>query len=151
MNCANLAYLYLKSKGTKPTKPELKVFRRWLYLNFARIAPFVDFTTEEVSPNKLLRIYEQSGRLLISTAHNHHPFWLPWENAWFRAVHDWHHLTLGAEFDLAGEAETCRHAIATAPESIGWILQSEILLQAAASIHTGKFQRQKLIRSEILI
>ena len=34
----------------------------------------------------------------------------------------------------------------SAPESIRWILFSEIVLQAAAMIHTGQFQRQKLIR-----
>ena len=90
--------------------------------------------------------WEHTGRLLVSTAHNFHPHWMPLQNKMFRAVHDWDHIHNGCGYDLAGETAAYEAAMTTAPESIRWILYSEIVLQAAAAIHTGSFQRQKLVR-----
>ena len=82
----------------------------------------------------------------MSTAHNVHPHWLPMHNKMFRAVHDWDHIQHGCGFDLGGETQAFTATAATAPDSIRWILYSEIVLQAAAAIHTGEFQRQKLVK-----
>ena len=67
-------------------------------------------------------------------------------NARFRAIHDWDHLQSGCGFDFAGETTVAGYAMSTAPESIRWILWSEVALQAAAAIHTGEFQPQKLVK-----
>ena len=143
---AHFAALYLKGKGQRPTTEERATFGNWLATQFNRIRGIVDFTSDEVSPEELMANYDLTGRLLISTAYNVHPHWLPVENAQFRAIHDWHHIQAGAGFDMAGEIKAYQHAAAHAPVALDWILFSEIVLQAAAAIHTGSFQRQKLVR-----
>lgn len=143
---AQLASQYLGSKGCRPSELETVTFRNWLYTQFNRIRGFVEFTAAEVSPAEMVLTYYRTGKLLISTAHNYHPFLLPIENAWFRAVHDWHHLQAMAGYDMAGEILVCQYSQSTAPREIHWMLWSEVVLQAAAAIHTGSFQRQKLVR-----
>lgn len=142
---AKLAALYVGSKGQSLQPLERATFRRWLLTQYARIDHLVDFTEVEVSPEQLLETWQAKGRLLISTAHNTHPVWLPSENMRFRALHDWHHITGKHGFDYAGEVETYLQAALSAPSCIWWILWSEIVLQAAAAIYTGSFQRQKLV------
>jgi len=142
----HLAAQYLKGKGQRPTSVERHAFSQWLQLRFNRIRQWVEFTPEEVSPDEMLEVWESRAILIVSTAHNNHPHWLPIENAWFRAVHDWDHIQSGCGFDFAGETCAAGIAMATAPDCIKWILWSEIALQAAASIHTGSFQRQKLVK-----
>ena len=141
-----LASAYLRTKGSRPSPVEARVFRQWLATQFNRIRGIVDFTPDEVSPEQMTLVHAITGRLLISTAHNVHPHWLPVENAQFRAVHDWHHISGGHGFDLMGELGAYQEARSTAPQEIWWILHSEILLQAAAAIRCGCFQRQKLVR-----
>ena len=141
-----LAAHYIRTKGTRPSSEEYGTFCSWVFTRFQRIAAKVDFTEQEVSPKKMLLHWQLHGRLLVSTAHNVHPHWLPLQNKWFRAVHDWDHIQSGAGFDLGGETQAFTAAAETAPRSIRWILYSEIVLQAAAAIHTGSFQRQKLVR-----
>ena len=141
-----LAAAYLRAKGSRPTSTERRIFRDWLCLQFARIADKVQFTDDEVSPEQMLTYHAITGGYLISMAHNVHPHWTPRENAMFRAVHDHHHVTGGHGFDLEGESGAYQQARSTAPQEIWWILHSEILLQAAAAIRCGCFQRQKLVR-----
>ena len=141
-----LATAYIRTKGTRPTTDEYSAFCEWCNLKFRRIKHLVDFTEQEVSPELMQTHWDLWGRLLVSTAHNTHPFWLPFMNAQFRAVHDWDHLQHGCGYDLDGEVSAFVAASETAPESIRWILYSEIVLQAAAAIHTGSFQRQKLVK-----
>ena len=141
-----LATAYIRTKGTRPTTDEYSDFCEWCNLKFLRIKHLVDFTEQEVSPQLMQTHWNLWGRLLVSTAHNEHPFWLPFMNAQFRAVHDWDHLQHGCGYDLDGEVSAFVAASEGAPESIRWILYSEIVLQAAAAIHTGSFQRQKLVK-----
>jgi len=144
---AQLASQYLRSKGVRPSELEMTTFRNWLYLQFNRIRGFVEFTEAEVTPAEMVLTHCLDGKLLISTAHNRHPFLLPIENAWFRAVHDWHHLQAMAGYDLAGEILVCQYSQSTAPPEIHWMLWSEVVLQAAAAIQTKSFPRQKLVRA----
>ena len=147
LNTETLAAQYIRGKGCRPTSDEYQTFCNWVSLRFQRIRDRVDFTPDEVSPEEMLAYWEEKARLLISTHSNIHPHWLPVINAQFRAIHDHDHIMSGCGFDMAGEACTAGYAMSTAPESIGWILWSEIALQAAATIRTGSFQRQKLVRS----
>ena len=142
----SLAAQYIRTKGSRPSTDEYSAFCEWCNLKFRRIKHLVDFTEQEVSPESMQTHWDLWGRLLVSTAHNTHPFWLPFMNAQFRAIHDWDHLQYGCGYDLDGEVSAFVAASETAPESIRWILYSEIVLQAAAAIHTGDFQRQKLVR-----
>ena len=142
----SLAAQYISGEAATPTMRELMDFHQWVDARFEQIARYVDFTEVEVTPGEMLAEWDLNARLLISTAHNEHPHWGPEINAKFRAVHDWDHIQSGCGFDFAGETCVAGYAMSTAPESIRWILWSEIALQAAAAIHTGKFQPQKLVK-----
>jgi hypothetical protein len=141
-----LAARYVRTKGTRPSREEYSAFVNWVSMRFNRIRHMVDFTEQEVSPRKMQIHADLWGRILVSTAHNTHPHWLPFINAQFRAIHDADHLEHNLGFDLDGEVCAFVAASESAPESIRWILYSEIVLQAAAAIHTGSFARQKLVR-----
>lgn len=140
-----LAATYMGSKGITPSAAERVMFSNWLQTQYSRIGHVVQYTPEPVSPERLLQVWRQDGKLLISSHANFHPFWLSAENLAFRAVHDYHHISGFHGFDLNGEIGTYYRAALSAPSSIHWILWSEIVLQAAACIYTGKFQRQKLV------
>lgn len=142
----SLATQYISGQAATPTMRELMDFHQWVDTEFARIERRVVFTEAEVSPEEMEYHWDHFGLLKISTAHNEHPYWGPEINAKFRAIHDWDHVTWGHGYDWVGEIRACQTAMAKAPESIHWILWSEIALQAAAAIHTGEFQPQKLVK-----
>lgn len=141
-----LASLYLAAPAAEPSAAELSALRQWIAAEFAAIPPKVRFTADDVPPELMTDVYRELGMLLISTAHNSHPLLTEQQNAQFRAVHDWHHVRAGAGFDMAGEIQAFKTAAQSAPMAIRWMLHSEIVLQAAACIATGKFQPQKLVR-----
>jgi hypothetical protein len=147
LNTATLADQYLNGQPVTPTADEIRTFEAWVSNRFDRIAWMVDFTAEEISPEAMQAYWEANARLIVSTAHNEPAFWSKEANAKFRAVHDTDHLFSGCGFDMAGEACAAGYAMSTAPESIHWILWSEVALQAAAAIHTGSFQPQKLVKA----
>jgi len=142
---AALANFYLLSPATEPSEIELCLFRGWLRSEWDRIPAKVKTTPAELTLKQAWKQYISTGDLWVSSAHNSHPY-LSWvENLMFRAVHDWHHIKIGADDTLLGEMKTYTYARSTAPESIWWILRSEIILQAAACIHSGQHQPQKLV------
>lgn len=142
----HLSSLYTGSPASVITRREHLALVKWIATQSRTIAAPVVFTSDEISPSVFLRTYERTGSLIISTAHISHPCLTAGQNAWFRAVHDWHHLCQGADFDMFGEISAFLFARATAPREIWWILFSEIVLQAAATLHHGTFQAQKLVR-----
>jgi hypothetical protein len=141
-----LASLYLNGVPAVPTLAELADLRAWIDGEFASIPPKVEFTAADVSPELLIDTYRSRCVILISTANIDHPYLTNQHNARFRAIHDWHHLRTNAAFDLPGEIQAFKTAAQSAPMAIRWMLHSEIVLQAAACIFTGKFQPQKLVR-----
>ncbi len=146
LDTAQLAEQYISGEAVTPTPTEINAFNRWVFDSYSRIDRYVQFTTAEVSPEMMQEYWDRYAVVLVSMAHIEHPFWLNDINARFRAIHDWHHIHGGFSFGMAGEACAAGYAMSTAPESIRWILWSEIALQAAAAIHTGEFQEQKLVR-----
>lgn len=146
IDVATLAEQYLTGEPVEPTAQEIQDFNSWVNSRFDLIARYVQFTPDEVSPEQAKYYWEHYAILLISTAHNSHPYWEGGVNARFRAIHDWDHIHGAFSFNLAGELCAAGYAMSTAPESIRWILWSEVALQAAAAIHTGEFQEQKLVR-----
>ena len=141
-----LAQHYIFGEAIEPTAAEVATLERWVSRRYQRIEQLVWFTSDDVSPAEFMQTWEVQGRMLISTAHSEGLPWTEATNAQFRAVHDWDHLRTGAGFDLDGEVSAYVAAAETAPESILWILYSEIVLQAAACIATGRFQPQKLVK-----
>jgi hypothetical protein len=141
-----LANAFIGGTPVVPTDRELAILNTWIEEEFRAIPVPVRFTECELDLPETLGILRSTGELLISIAHNHHPFLEGFRNAQFRAVHDLHHAITGADSTFAGEFATFEHAAQHAPAEIRWILFSEIALQAAACIATGEFQPQKLVR-----
>jgi hypothetical protein len=141
-----LARAYQDSAAVTPSPLALAAFTAWIDSEFHAIPCEVQFWSGDISLAECKANFAKSGILNISVAYNLHPFLSKAENARFRAVHDWHHIETGADDSLEGEHSTYCHAASIAPLDIGWILFSEIVLQAAASIHFGAFQVQKLVK-----
>ena len=139
-----LANAYMSGRACEPTVRELQTLTDWIDAEFFAIPCQVQFWTGEISLAECKDSFVQSGIINISTAYNSHPFLSNRQNAKFRAVHDWAHIVLGADDSFAGEFETWKHN--EAPDSIQWLLFSEIVLQAAACLHTGEFQPQKFVK-----
>ena len=146
IDIARLADQYISGQAVTPTRAEINAFNQWVTDSYSRIDRYVQFTTAEVTPEEMEEYWNRYAILLVSMAHIEHPFWADDINAKFRAIHDWDHIHGGFSYGMAGEACAAGYAMSTAPESIRWILWSEIALQAAAAIHTGEFQEQKLVR-----
>ena len=140
------ALAYRRGAAVIPTAFELASFTDWIDNEFHALPCEVKFWSGDISLSECRTEFAKYGALNVSTANSSHPFLTDHQNARFRAVHDWHHLETGADDSLDGEHSTFCHAAAIAPHSIGWILFSEIVLQAAAFIHFGEFQSQKLVK-----
>lgn len=135
---------YLGGAPCIPSAAELQEFNSWIELEFKSIPCAVKFWTGDITLAECKAEFIKSGTLNVSTAHNHHPHLTKSANAKFRAVHDWQHIELNANDSFNGEFSTWWNN--NGPDSIQWILFSEIVLQAAAVIHTGRFQAQKLVK-----
>lgn len=141
-----LAAEYLDAPAATPTAAELATLRAWIRAEFAQIPCPVAFQGADLDLPAAVDRFAADGVLVISTASISHPWLTDAENAKFRAVHDWHHIAIGADSTLNGEIATFAHACATAPALIHWMLRSEIVLQAATCIATGRFWPQKFVR-----
>jgi hypothetical protein len=141
-----LATSYRDGAAITPTTFEIASLKTWIDTEFNAIPCAVRFWSGDIGLAECKAAFAQFGVLNISTANNIHPFLTPAQNAKFRAIHDWHHIEIGAPASLEGEYATYCHAASIAPHSIGWMLFSEIVLQAAAAIHFGDFQAQKLVK-----
>lgn len=140
------ARAYRDGAAVTPSSSALAAFTAWIDSEFHAIPCEVHFWTGDISLAECTATFAKCGTLNVSTANNSHPFLTEHQNARFRAVHDWHHIETGADDSLEGEHSTYCHAASIAPPSIGWILFSEIVLQAAASIYFKEFQAQKLVK-----
>jgi hypothetical protein len=142
------ATTYRDSVETIPTPFELASLKTWINSEFNAIPCEVKFWEGDISLAECRANFSRYGVLNISTAHNSHPYLTASQNAKFRAIHDWHHIIIGADDSLSGEQATYFYAKNKAPRSIGWILFSEIVLQAASAIYFGEFKAQKLVQIE---
>ena len=146
LSLESLAAQYISGKPEDPTMRELMDFVEWVDARFSFIQRYVRFTEDEVTPDEMEYIWDETAVLKVSTAHNDHPFWSAEINAKFRAIHDWDHVQGCFGFNWHGELTAAGYAMSTAPDSIKWILWSEIALQACATLFTGSFQPQKLVK-----
>ena len=142
------AITYRDSAETIPTPFELASLKTWIDSEFNAIPCEVKFWEGDISLAECRANFSRYGVLNISTAHNSHPYLTASQNARFRAIHDWHHIIISADDSLSGEQATYFYAKNKAPKSIGWILFSEIVLQAASAIYFGEFKAQKLVKVE---
>lgn len=145
-NIHDCASAYLNGADHPVSAAELAALRRFISVQFKGICRPIVYIQSDITLPECIQSLQADGVLHISTANNHHPHLTPAENAQFRAVHDWHHILIGADSTFGGECATFRHAAMVAPPEIRWILFSEIVLQAAACLVTGEFQPQKLVK-----
>ena len=141
---ALFAKAYQDGATYPPSRAELLTLNTWIEQEFLAIPCVVKFWTGDISLAECKAEFKKFATLNISTVHNNHPHLTKSANAKFRAVHDWHHIELGADDSFNGEWLTWEAN--NAPNSIQWILFSEIVLQAAAAIYSGKFLAQKLVK-----
>lgn len=143
---SRLASLYDGEPST-PSDAELSDLVGFIDAQYMEISVPVIYVDCALNLPDTVQHLNDHGKLLISIAHNSHPYLTPAQNARFRAVHDWHHIESCADSTLSGEIKAFKLARNRAPKSIAWILFSEIVLQAAACIHHGEFQAQKLVKA----
>jgi hypothetical protein len=141
-----LASVYMYGKNQPISGDELASLRGFINSELRSIYCPIVYVNHDITLPECMTLFHRENKLYISTANNSHPFLSDKENAHFRAVHDWHHIRADVGSTLGGEIESFKYACITAPESIHWILFSEIVLQAAAAIATGKFQQQKIVK-----
>ncbi len=154
---AELAAAWMAAPNTKPTHAERNAFRLWLLSEFGKmralgIEPL--FVTREVSIEEAMSALDRvvlPGEvrwLPVSRLHNepNPDLMSTQQNLMFRAVHDWMHWKLGADATFEGEFNVAMAHIESAPESIHWLLWSEVACQAAVAITTGEFPHQKLCK-----
>lgn len=139
-----LATSYLEGIHCDPTKAELSTLNGWIDSEFKSLWFPVKFISAEISLDQCKQLFKDSGVLFISSLHNNSQILTFEQNLKFRAVHDYAHIVLGVDSTFEGEWEVWFNN--DAPDSIQWILHSEIVMQAAATVHTGSFPVQKLVR-----
>lgn len=95
---------------------------------------------------EIIEDLQEAGMLKVSMDNNESCILTPTENFMFRAVHDFHHATLDAGFDMLGEFKTYEYFSSFTDNTlVKQILRSEILVQAAFRLEYGYFGEQKLI------
>jgi hypothetical protein len=152
-----LANAWLNAEHVTPTHTERNEFRLWLLSEFGKmrasgIEPL--FVTREVSIEEAMASLDRvvlPGEvrwLPVSRLHNepNPDLMSTQQNLMFRAVHDWMHWKLGADATFEGEFNVAMAHIESAPESIHWLLWSEVACQAAVTLTTGEFPQQKLCK-----
>ena len=155
----SLATAWINGKHTCPTMSERKDFMVWLLRESKRmeaenIRPV--FVTREVSFDEAMTALNRPtlpGEVKwfpVSRLHNEPNLDLmsQTQNLVFRAVHDWIHWKIKANATFLGEHAVTLEHIKSAPESIHWILFSEVACQAAVAISQGEFPTQKLVKIE---
>jgi hypothetical protein len=155
IDAQSLAEAWLSAPNTPPTLAERKAFRLWLIDQFTkmraeRIEPL--FVTREVSIDEAMSALDRTvlpgeTRWLPVSRLNNEPnpdLMSTQQNLMFRAVHDWIHHKVNADATFEGELSVTLEHIRSAPESIHWILWSEVACQAAVTVSTGRFPEQKL-------
>lgn len=152
-----LATAWMAGKHTCPTLTERKDFMVWLMRESrrmeaehirpvfvtreVRLSEVMDALNRPVLPGEIKwfpvsRLNNEPNLDLMSTT----------QNLMFRAVHDWTHWKIGADDTFEGELAVTLEHIKSAPESIHWILFSEVAGQAAVAISQGEFPSQKLVK-----
>ena len=152
-----LANRWLKAEHTPPTKQERIAFRLWLMWEKHKMAQsnveplFVmrDVHLSEVMHALSRPVLPGEKRWFPVSMLNNEPhpdLMSPTDNLWFRAVHDFTHWRIKADDSMDGEIAVAQAHIDSAPDSIHWILWSEVAGQAAVAISNGQFPQQKLAR-----
>ena len=117
-------------------KQYLDVLRTGLKVFYVNYDPYNDL--EEMTKDI------KRGLLKISQLHNVHPLFTKEQNLRFRAIHDYAHYSIQADFSLEGEYRTyleqSRHCLASSVPA----LYTEIVLQASHMVYFGEFPIQKL-------
>jgi hypothetical protein len=154
--CSVLANRWLKAPHQKPTLTERKDFMVWLLrqcqsMERDNIRPV--FVSREVHLDEVIKALNRPvlpGEIRwfpVSRLFNepHPDLMSTTQNLWFRAIHDLTHWRIQADDSFIGEFNVALKHMESAPDSIRWILFSEVAGQAAVAITNGAFPEQKLV------
>lgn len=100
---------------------------------------------------EMLADYQHNFRLRVYTGGTSSPLLSDQLNIMFRAVHDAHHLMIGADFTMEGEIQAFKHAASLVHNStLRKLFFSEIVLQAATFYATDAFPQQRIVDSPLI-
>lgn len=152
-----LADQWMKGEHQKPTQQEHRDFNVWLLrekqrMLDANIHPV--FVTREVKLTEAIAclnrvtLLDEIKWFPVSRLHNfpNTDLMSLTQNLWFRAIHDLTHWRLGADDTFEGELRVSLAHMESAPDSIKWLIWSEVAGQAAVSVCEGAFPDQKLVK-----
>ena len=89
--------------------------------------------------------FESTGKLFISIDHSEHPIFSMKDNIVFRTVHDYMAHILGDhDFGAKGEIASYNRHVKMAPKAAIPALFTEVVGQAATTIVTNSFPKQKI-------
>lgn len=159
MNHDQLASVYETGPDLTLYPWQLNAIKEWIAAAFHRLPVVVSFEDKDPYSNAsdMFTGLDSTGRLQIF-AGGEHPYYLTREeNLWFRALHDWAHYQARSDFDLVGEHKAYKMQVKLAQNYFNgcvplWLKQflfSEIVLQAAASISSGEFPKQRLVAAPV--
>lgn len=145
MRTINLGALYLEAPDMTQyirtdTLVELTslIHREYAKLRETHDVVFVD--TDPYPNFDALKAHHDRGSFFVFSGGSESGLFDAETNLMFRAIHDHHHCIANADFSLSGETDTYYHIAAlTHHAEAKQVLYSEIVLQAAAYYHLGRF------------
>jgi hypothetical protein len=151
-----LAHCYSILKDDKISEPVIKLFRSIVDKHFEALPMTVKLERDELSYEQVKAQWD-IGILPISDLNSNNTLLGHVGNFRFRAVHDYHHSLLGANFSFNSEYNTFKYFVSLLELSavefdiIVKILFSEIVLQAAYFEHYRAFPlSQKVVLTNMV-
>ena len=100
---------------------------------------------EYQTQSEMKQSFEKTGKLFISMDHSEHPIFSVEDNIVFRTVHDYMaHILGNHDFGAKGEIASYNRHVKMAPKEAIPALFSEVVGQAATTIVTNSFPKQKI-------
>jgi hypothetical protein len=151
-----LSHEYNKSPDlilTDADRAELTVFimREYQHLRDVGISVVLSDANPYATHAEMRRDVLVNHRLKVFIGGTDSPVLSHHHNVMFRAIHDYHHIVCGSDFTLKGEIRTWRYVASLLQNlTLKKFLFSEIVLQAATAIKTGKFPVQRIVDSSLI-
>jgi hypothetical protein len=157
ISASDLAQLWLTMPHVIPTKTERAEFAKWVMASYVTLCSsrnvYPYFVSRDVDLAEVMSALSSpllpgEVRYFPVSRLNNDPnpdLMSPSLNLIFRAIHDVCHHLCNAEATYEGELTVAYHHMKSAPESIRWIIFSEVAGQAAATLTSGEFPLQRIV------
>lgn len=140
-----MASAYLTGPEIRLTTDMVKEFHLWLKVEASKVGT-VRYVNQNVDLSEATTAYLNGEIMPVSILGTEavSDLMTREQNLEFRAAHDRMHAIMEADAGLRGELIVTLAHVMTAPESIWSILASEVIGQAAVTISSGSFPKQRL-------